>query len=305
MAGVDRRVGIVGLGQMGSRMATRVLAAGYDAVGFDASRDAIKRMEAAGVRCVSTAQELGSQADVVLVSLPDGTASMEVLSSPVGLLSEASFGAYVELSTVGPLAAREIGSLLAARNIAMLDAPVSGGTGGAEKGTLTVMVSGPEEVLLQWRPLLGCIGRNIVHLGTEPGQGQMMKLINNLLESAALCITAEGMALGVKANLRPRDMVQVLSSSSGRNSATEELFPASVLPGLFNEGFALGLANKDLRLCLEFAESQGCPMWVGSAVRQWIGSATGRHGSTADFTTVVQDIEQWAGVEIREVARAR
>jgi 3-hydroxyisobutyrate dehydrogenase-like beta-hydroxyacid dehydrogenase len=301
---VDARVGVLGLGQMGSRMALRVLDAGYQLLGHDRSATAMEQMEKQGVSCVGTPEELGSRVDVVLASLPDGAASLEVLRDPDGLLAHPSFSTYVEMSTVGPIAAGEIRALLDASGIAMLDGPVSGGTQGAASGTLTMMLAGDPEVASQWGPLFAHLARRVVHLGVTPGQGQAMKVINNLLEATALCVTAEGMAVGVKAGLDPRLMAEVLSASSGRNSATEVLFPDSVLTGTFDEGFALGLAHKDLRLCLEYAEREGCPMWIGSTVRQWMAHALTAHGSSADFTTVVKEIESWAGVEIRAQRQA-
>ncbi len=284
---------------MGSRMALRLLDAGHEVTGFDCSATAMDRLEPHGLRRAETPSDLGSQADLVITSLPDGAAVLEVLSDPDGLLGNAAFTTYVEASTIGPQSAKQAAALLAAKSIAMLDGPVSGGIEGAAAGTLTMMLAGSPETAATCADVLSCVARRVVYLGPEPGQGQAMKIINNLLEATALCVTAEGMGLGIKAGLNPRQMVEVLSSSSGRNSATEVVFPNSVLSGTFNEGFGIGLADKDLRLCLEYADQENCAMWIGAAVRQWMSHARATHGFAADFTTVVKEIERWDAVTIR------
>ncbi|WP_281178680.1 NAD-binding protein [Sphingomonas soli] len=126
----------------------------------------------------------------------------------------------------------------------------------------------------------------------------MMKLVNNMLSAAALVVTSEGVALGVKAGLNPKTMIDVLNASSGANSATADKFPRAVLPRTFDFGFATGLALKDVRMCLNEAQANDVPMLIGSVVRDMLTITQARHGPQSDFTHLSQIVEQWAGVEI-------
>jgi 2-hydroxy-3-oxopropionate reductase len=159
------------------------------------------------------------------------------------------------------------------------------------------MVSCPEDVLPQVRPLLEKTG-TVFFCGARPGLGHTMKLLNNMLSAAALAITSEAMVLGVKAGLDPALVLDVLNAGTGRNSATADKFGRFVLPRTFNAGFAMGLFNKDLRLCLEEADSLGVPMLVGTAVRQLFSVALASDGYDADITEVVKPVERWAGVTV-------
>jgi 3-hydroxyisobutyrate dehydrogenase len=139
----------------------------------------------------------------------------------------------------------------------------------------------------------------VFFVGESAGQGQVMKLANNLLSAAALVLSSEAVVMGVKAGLNPRQMIDILNAGSGRNSATQDKFPRSVLNGKFDFGFATGLFCKDLRLALQEADALGVPMVAGSAVLQMYGIAKARFGYDSDFTEIVRLYEEWAGVEVR------
>ncbi len=186
--------------------------------------------------------------------------------------------------------------MLAAKNIAMLDAPVSGGIKGAEQGTLAVMVSGPRATYDRIEGILKTLGK-LFFMGEKPGLGQTMKLANNLMGACAIAITGEGMAMGIKAGLDPALMIDVLNVSSGRSSATQDKWPKSVLPRTFDFGFATGLSFKDVRLCVEEAEAMGVPMVVGSAVRQILSITNNVYGPDSDFTEMARLVESWAGLD--------
>jgi 3-hydroxyisobutyrate dehydrogenase len=179
-----------------------------------------------------------------------------------------------------------------------VDAPVSGGLKGARDGTLAVMIACPKAVFAELETILKTFGRPF-HLGERAGQAQTMKLANNLLAAAAIALTSEAMVMGVKAGLDPKVMLEVLNTSTGRNSATQDKFPRSVLPGTFDFGFATGLSYKDVRLCIDEAESLGVPMVVGAAVREMLAVTQAMYGADSDFTSMCRVIESWAGVEVR------
>jgi 3-hydroxyisobutyrate dehydrogenase-like beta-hydroxyacid dehydrogenase len=294
---VSKHLGFIGLGNMGAPMAGRLLDAGYALTVFDTRADALRPFVAKGAQTASSPAALASAVDTVLVSLPTPDIVKQVVLGPDGLSSGTRLRTFVDLSTTGPRTAEEIAKELAAKGIAALDSPVSGGVGGAQKGTLAVMISGPKERFEALRPALEIIGK-VFYLGEKPGLGQMMKLANNLLSATALAITSEAMVLGVKAGLDPKVMLDVINAGSGRNSASQDKFPKAILPRTFDFGFANGLMYKDVKLCLEEASALGVPMWVASAVRQmWLLACT-QIGPEQDFTTIVKCVEQWAGVEV-------
>jgi 3-hydroxyisobutyrate dehydrogenase-like beta-hydroxyacid dehydrogenase len=202
------------------------------------------------------------------------------------------------VSTTGPRVAKRVAAGLAAKNIVAVDAPVSGGLAGAQNGTLAIMVSCPKADYAALEPILKTFGK-LFFIGEQPGAGQMVKLANNLLAACALAITSEAMVMGAKAGLDAKTMLDVINVSSGRNTATLEKFPRSVLPRTFDFGFTTGLSYKDVSLCLDEAEAMGVPTIVGSAVRQFLGITSTLFGPDSDFTSMCKTVEQWAKVEVR------
>lgn len=297
----DEIYGFIGLGNMGGPMSGRLLAAGYKVAVCDRDAGALDRaVSRGGIRCATPA-EVANTATTIFLSLPDGPIVQQVVSGPDGVLNGKTVKCVVDLSTIGPRAAIAAHGALAARNIAYVDCPVSGGVSGAEKGTVAVMAACPRDLFERLSPVLKNFGP-LFYMGTEPGLGQTMKLANNLLSAAAVAITSEAMAMGAKAGLDPEVMLAVINAGSGRNSATMEKFPKAVVTGTFNVGFAARLAYKDVRLCVEESESLGVPMMVGSAVREMLVVTNAVYGKDADYTDVARLLETWGGVPIRKRA---
>ena len=175
--------------------------------------------------------------------------------------------------------------------------PVSGGVGGAEKGTLAVMVSGPRADFDAIKPALDVIGK-VFFIGEKPGSGQTMKLANNLLSATAMVATSEAVVMGVKAGLDPSVMVDVLNSGSGMNTASRDKFPRAILPRSFDFGFATGLMVKDVRLALDEMKSLGLSMEVAEAVGRLWEVVIRETGADSDFTSAIKPIEKKAGVVV-------
>jgi 3-hydroxyisobutyrate dehydrogenase-like beta-hydroxyacid dehydrogenase len=296
----DMTIGFVGLGAMGQHMTARLLDAGHELAVFDTRPEAVEPHAARGARACESAAAVADVADTVLVSLPTPDVVGTVAVGDNGLLRGKAIRTFVDLSTTGPPVAAEIAAKLAASGVACLDAPVSGGVAGAKAGSLTIMAAGDADVFERTRPLLEAIGRNVIHVGDEPGQGQLAKILNNLLSATALAITAEAVALGVRGGLSARTLVDVFTKSSGRNSATDDKFPRHVLPRTFGAGFRTELMNKDVQLCLAEAQRQGVPMMLGGSVAQLWSLAAATADDGADCTEIVQMVEQWAGVVIAD-----
>jgi 3-hydroxyisobutyrate dehydrogenase-like beta-hydroxyacid dehydrogenase len=290
-------LGFVGIGRMGGPMAGRLLDAGYELCAYDAQVAAVAPLQARGVRIANSAQEVASEAEIVLVSLPTPDIVKGVSLGERGVIHGSRVRILIDLSTSGPGAATQIAQQLAPR-VTLVDAPVSGGVAGAVAGTLAVMVSCPTKIYEEVEPILKNFGR-LFFTGEKPGLAQTAKLANNLLAAAALVVTSEAMAMGVKAGLNPRVLIDIINASSGRNSATQDKFPRSVLPGTFDFGFTTGLSYKDVRLCIDEAEAMNVPMVVGAAVRQMLAVTNAKFGPASDFTCVAKVLEEWAGVEIR------
>jgi 3-hydroxyisobutyrate dehydrogenase-like beta-hydroxyacid dehydrogenase len=289
-----KTLGFIGLGSMGSAMAPHLLAAGHDVVAFDPTAAAVETFKSAGGKAAACAAEVAAQAQIVFLSLPTHAIVQDVARQ----LIPGTPRIVVDLSTTGPRASVAVGQELGAAGIQLVDAPVSGGRAGALGAKLALMVACPLATWEEVQPLLALFGKTF-HVGEGAGQGQTMKLVNNMLSVAALAATSEGMAMGVKAGLDPAVMLDVLNASSGRNSATTDKMPRSVLPGTFDFGFATQLSLKDLRLCLDEAEAAGVPMIVGSAARTMLNITQASYGPDSDFTSMAKVVEQWAKVEIR------
>ena len=286
-------LGFVGLGSMGSAMAPRLIAAGHDVIAFDTSDAALGAFVTAGGRGAASAAAVAEAADIVLISLPTPQIVHDVA---IALVPDAP-RIVIDLSTTGPRMSAAVAQTLAAAGIALVDAPVSGGRGGALSGKLSLMVACALPVWQEVEPLLLTFGKAF-HVGETPGQAQTMKLVNNALSVVALAATCEGMAMGVKAGLDPQVMLDVLNASSGRNSATTDKFPRAVLPRTFNFGFATQLSLKDMRLCLDEAEAMGVPMMMGTTARTMLNITQAQFGGNSDFTSMAKVVEQWADVEI-------
>ncbi len=293
----EREIGFVGVGRMGGRMCRRLIEAGYKLTVFDTSEEAVQAMVGLGAKRVETPAGVASSAEIVLASLPFPPVVQAVALGPKGIIEGTRVKIFVDVSTTGSTYAKRVAEGLAAKGITAVDAPVSGGIAGAEKGTVAVMVSCDDATFARVKPVLDVIGK-VFHVGKRPGQGQTMKLMNNLLSATAMAITSEAVVMGVKAGLDPKQVIDVINAGSGRNSASQDKFPRCVLPRTFDFGFAIGLLNKDVRLCMEEAEALGVPMVVGSAVRQMLSIATASEGADADMTDLVKTVEKWAGVQV-------
>ena len=223
----DCELGFVGLGAMGACMALRLLKHGGGLAVFDSRAEAMAPLVAEGAVPCSSPADVARRAETVFASLPTPEIVQSVVLGEQGLLNEHAMRTFVDLSTTGPSMAGEIAKYLDDAGVAYLDAPVSGGPLRARDGQLTVMAAGANTVFKEVAPLLSLLASTIVHVGREPGQGQLAKLLNNLLSASAIVITAEALALGVKQGLEPDMLLAAINASSGRNTASADKFPRS------------------------------------------------------------------------------
>jgi 3-hydroxyisobutyrate dehydrogenase-like beta-hydroxyacid dehydrogenase len=295
MAG--QTLGFIGLGQMGGPMSRRLIEAGYKLCVHDTDERALKALTDLGATPATSPREVADVAEIVFTSLPTPPVVRAVALDQGGLIEGSRVRVMVDLSTTGTVVAREVAAALGEKDIVWADAPVSGGVKGAAAGTLAVMLSCPNATRDEIGGILEVFG-NVFHVGEAPGLGQIVKLGNNLLSTAALTLTSEVVAMGVKAGLDPTVMVDIFNVSTGRNSATQDKFPRNIIPRSFDAGFATGLAYKDVRLCVDEAEALGVPMVAGAVIRELMAVTNARYGGDSDFTSVAKLLEEWAGVEI-------
>jgi 3-hydroxyisobutyrate dehydrogenase-like beta-hydroxyacid dehydrogenase len=250
-----------------------------------------------GAAAASSPKEVADRVESVMASLPSLQASLEVATGNGGVIEGSRVKRFVDLSTVGSHMAVRIHDLLKKRDIVQIDSPVSGGVGGAEKGTLAVMVSGPKADAEAVRAALEIIGK-VFFIGEKPGSAQTMKLANNFLSATAVVATSEAVVMGVKSGLDPNVMIEVINAGSGMNTASRDKFPRAILPRTFDFGFTTGLMVKDVRLCLEEMKSLGLSMVVAEAVGRLWEVVIRDMGAESDFTTAIKPIEKAAGVVV-------
>jgi len=289
-------IGFVGVGRMGGPMVRRLVAAGFDLTIYDRAAEVIAPLVDLGATRADSPAAVASAAEIVLASLPTPPIVQSV--SLGSILKGSRLKTLVDLSTTGPTVAGIVAKAASERGVAWVDSPVSGGIGGATKGTLAVMVSCKKDTFPVVDPVLKTFGKTF-YVGEKPGLAQIAKLANNLLAAAAIVLSSEALAMGVKAGLDAQTLCDIINAGSGRNSATQDKFPKSVIPRTFDFGFATGLSYKDVRLCLDEAEALGVPMVAGAAVRQMLAITNAKFGPESDFTSIARVVEEWAGVEIK------
>ena len=289
-------IGFIGLGNMGGPMARRLADAGHPLVVCDPSAGATEWFASHGHAVAETPRSVADRCEIVFASLPTPGVVREVALGADGVVQGSRIKLFIDTSTTGPDVAEEVHAALAARGVETLDSPVSGGIAGAQSGKLTLMVSGSAASIDRARTLFEVLGRIFV-VGDAAGQGQTMKVLNNLLAATSLAATAEILALGVKAGLAPQTMLGIVNAGTGRNFMTENLFPKAVEDPEFAGGMNCRLMFKDVRLGLDVADKHQVPLWVGVAVRQ-LWSIAAAQTPAGDFMRILQLAEASAGVRV-------
>ncbi len=289
-------IGFLGLGQMGAAIAERLQQAGARLHVYDPSEVAMAPFVLRGAVDHASARSVADTAALVFACLPNGTVSEAVAAE---IAHGSAVKTYVEMSTIGSPALARIAAIVGARGIALADCPISGGPKGARAGTLTMILAGPPDTRAVLRPWLERIGKNLFEVGDRPGQAQLMKLVNNLINAANMATAFEALVLGAKGGLDPDVMVNVINVSTGRNSATQDKVPRAVLPGTFDYGAKLTTMVKDVVLGLKEAEALGVPMWVHEQVGLLWRFGEQQGMGQDDFTALIKVLEGWAGVEVR------
>ena len=292
-------LGFIGLGQMGSRMAARLASASGAALSvFDVDKAAVSRLSGMGATAMASPRAIGDTCEVVLCSLPRPEIVEHVLLGEEGVAQGSAVKVVVDLSTTGSGVSERVGTVLAGRGIILVDAPVSGGVGAAEAGTLTLMVAGDPQARTRVDAVLRHLGSNIFVIGDAPGLGQKMKLINNMLCAANAVATFEALVTGVKGGLDAQTMLDVINVSSGRSFISTDKVPQCVMPRSFPRRFATELLLKDMKLGVDEALANGASLWMMTAALEFMATAIDETGPSADYATLIRYFERRAGVEV-------
>ena len=289
------QIAFIGLGNMGRFMARNLVRAGHAVAGYDVVSAALQELANQGGRPAASVAECVRGAEMVFTMLPAGRHVREVHLGDGGVQAHARAGALlVDSSTIDPATARDVAASASARGLGMLDAPVSGGTGGADAATLTFMVGGAAQDLARARPVLQQMGKTVFHAGGS-GAGQVAKMCNNMLLAIQMAGTAEALRLGVAHGLEPARLSEIMSKSSGRNWPLEVYNPCpGVMPGVpasrgYSGGFASALMLKDVGLAVDAAAALGVATPLGLLARQLYQEHGDRGNGQLDFSSVYAD----------------
>ena len=293
------RVSFLGLGAIGRPMVGH-LAGPFDLTVWNrTSKRAAEAAKEIRARVASTPADAARGAEVVITCLPSSREVEAILDGPDGLMSGLERGAlFIDCTSGDPASSQRIASRLAERGVSFMDAPVSGGTTAAEKGTLTIMCGGDEAVVARAMPVLEAFGEKIVHCGPV-GAGHALKAVNNALLAIHIWSAGEGLAALTKAGVSPAVALDVINVSSGRSNASQNLIPARVLTREFPRTFRLALLDKDVGIAAGIARDQKVPSPMIQLAAELFMAAHRELGDEVDHVAAVQIIEEWAGTEIR------
>ena len=288
-------IAFIGLGHMGGPMAANLAKAELNVRGFDVSDEAREKSENQGITTFDTATEAAEGADVVITMLPNGDLVKKVLGEL--LAADSASKLFIDSSTISVQDARKVGELVADHGSQFIDAPVSGGTSGAEAGTLAFMVGGTEEAFNQARQVLDVMGRSITHCG-QAGNGQAVKACNNMILAVQQMVLSEAIVLGERLGLEHQAFFDVVSNATGNswslsvNAPIPDVVPTSPANNDFQPGFSAGLMLKDLRLAMESAEATGTDTVLGKIAAQTFEEFVAAGNGGLDFSAVINEVRR-------------
>ncbi|MGE5525259.1 MAG: NAD(P)-dependent oxidoreductase [Rhodospirillaceae bacterium] len=290
------RIGLIGIGNMGTPMGANLAKAGWQLTVYDTDPAKVEGfVKANGGTAAETLEEIGKTCRIVITMLPDGHIVRKVVlgadeRSDCLVRGMERDAVIVDMSSSSPVGTRELGKELAARGIHLLDAPVSGGVRGAVAGTLAIMVGGDRELAEQLDGLLAPMGRRF-YVGTL-GAGHAAKVLNNYVSAAGLAAAAEALHIAERFGIEPPVILDVINASTGRNNSTENKFAQFIFNRKFNSGFALGLMAKDLTLAMEVAEACDVPAELGHATLKLWKDAETKIGGRSDHTEIARYVSE-------------
>jgi len=297
MTSLSGKIGFVGIGAMGTPMAANLVKANYKLMIYDVNPERTNALAATHeVEVARSLAEIGASCTTVITMLPDGKAVREVLCGHDDNFGESVAAALdpgalvIDMSSSSPIGTRELGAILEARGVRLIDAPVSNGVRGAIAGTLAIMVGGDHTIFEQCRPLFEKLGNQIFYAGPL-GAGHAIKALNNYVNAAGLVATCEAVIAGQRFGLDPNVIVDILNASSGMNNTTKNKVKQFMLSGAFNAGFTTGLMAKDVRTALEVAAAMGGSTRMARHTADMWNDTEHSLGAASDHTAIFKFLE--------------
>ena len=299
----QQTIGVVGTGIMGAPMARNLAKAGFPVIAFNRTAAKAEALRADGVTVAASPAEVGRAAGIVITMVPDTPDVLAAVEGEDGLAEAMAEGSVlIDMSTISPGETRALAGRLADRGIAMLDAPVSGGSWGAEQATLTIMAGGEPETFERCLPVFEAMGTSITLMGPS-GMGQTTKLVNQILVAGTCAAVGEALVFAAS---QGADLLKTVEAVSGGAAGSWQL--ANLGPRMaqrdFAPGFMVKLQQKDLRLILEAAQEQHVPLAVTAVARQYLTAAEAMGLGEEGTQAIVKAMERLAGVEVRQDAGA-
>lgn len=300
---VKKTIGFIGLGAMGKHMAKNLIKAGYDLTVYDLNPQPVEEIASLGAKKAKNSSETAKTVEVVITMLPADDEVKVVALGPEGVLEGARAGTvFIDMSSIAPHTSKFVASEATKRGVKFLDAPVSGGTVGAEKGTLTIMVGGDKALLDEHMEILQTMGKTIYHVG-DVGMGETVKMVNQMLVGINLMGIVEALVMGTKLGVEPEVLYKVIRASSGNSFMLDSRVPNFIFTGNFTQpGFAVDLLRKDLGLALESAKVSKVPLFMTAQAYQYFTRATAEGLGKKDMSVVIELLEKTVGVKVRGTA---
>jgi 3-hydroxyisobutyrate dehydrogenase len=290
------RIGFTGLGLMGTPMARNLVRAGHRLVVHSSNREATRQLCDDGAQAAASVADMAGAVDVLCSCRVAPEHSLEVFTGAQGAIAAGREGLVcIDFATIDPATSRHIARALRERGIGFVDAPVSGGPGGAAAGTLSIMVGGSDADVARVRPVLEALGKSVFHLGAN-GNGLAAKLCNNLITGTLHALIAEAMVLGAKLGLPGERLYEVLRASSARSNTLERVVPNHFLPRNYAPASALSMMIKDLECVTATAKAAGVRMLLPTIAQQMFVEAQGLGHGDKDLAAVILPMEAIAGV---------
>ena len=294
-----KTIGFIGIGNMGKPMSLNLIKAGYPLIAYDLNPKPLGELRARGAGFGVSIKDVAGRSDILITMLPNSKDVEEVMLGDQGVMGGVKTSSIIiDMSTIDASVSRNIAQAFLAKGIKMLDAPVSGGYLRAEAGTLSIMVGGDEKIYQECLELFKAMGKNIFYCGPN-GNGEVVKIVNNLLGAIQAAASAEVLSMGVKAGVDFKVLTDVIGASSGTNDFIKFAGPAKAFKGDFEPGFTVDLMYKDLGLAMTLSREQGVPVLMGALTHQMYLYMKSSGLGKKDFSIVTKMFEDLSNVKLR------
>jgi len=299
MSAQQKTIGFIGIGTMGKLMSLNLIKSGFPVIAYDINPKPLEELKGKGAAIGRSSKEVAGRSDIIITMLPNSEDVEKVILGENGVLEGVKDASVIiDMSTIDPGVSRRIAQTLRSKKVDMLDAPVSGGPPGAEAGTLSIMVGGDEAIFRQCEDVFKAMGKNIFYCGPN-GNGAVVKVVNNLLTGASAIISAEALAMGVKAGVDFKVLFDVICASTGQNVFIKTACPAKAFKGDFEPGFMADLMYKDLGLAVTLAREQGVPLLMGGLSHQIFSNIKASGLGKKDWSITIKMMEDLLNIKLR------